>query len=414
MPGAARRRSGSAASPTMPPMAPGTSPEAAQGGSDATAMRVAVLGAGTVGREVVHGLLDPQGQLVDPGARDRARRNRGAGPGSGADVGRRRRHGIGESLLTDAPAHLVADPDTDVIVELMGGDEPARMLIAAALGAGKSVVTANKHVIAHYGAELEAIARRTGAALRFEAAVGGGIPVLGPLAHGPRREPVPGGPRDRQRHHELHPLGDAPGGPGVRGGARRRAGGRLRRGRPDRRRRGHRRREQARDPRPARVRRLARSRRRSSGRRAGRRRPGITGVSAEDVAAAEAAGSVIKLVAQASAPRDADGERPRRSRPPSSPTLVPRDQQPRAGERHGQPDRAPRATRSARWHSRGPAPAGARPPRRCSPTSWRSRAARARRGARSRPRGGRQAALEVPFKTAKEPYPSGARYPELA
>jgi homoserine dehydrogenase len=47
---------------------------------------------------------------------------------------------------------------------------------------GKSVVTANKHVIAHHGAELEAIARRTGATLRFEAAVGGGIPVLGPLA----------------------------------------------------------------------------------------------------------------------------------------------------------------------------------------------------------------------------------------
>ncbi|MFL5679405.1 MAG: homoserine dehydrogenase, partial [Chloroflexota bacterium] len=84
--------------------------------------------------------------------------------------------------LTDAPAHLVADPATDVVVELMGGDEPARTLIAAALSAGKSVVTANKHVIAHHGAELEAIARGTGASLRFEAAVGGGIPVLGPLA----------------------------------------------------------------------------------------------------------------------------------------------------------------------------------------------------------------------------------------
>jgi homoserine dehydrogenase len=47
---------------------------------------------------------------------------------------------------------------------------------------GKSVVTANKHVVAHHGAELEAIARRTGAVLRFEASVGGGIPVLGPLA----------------------------------------------------------------------------------------------------------------------------------------------------------------------------------------------------------------------------------------
>ena len=89
---------------------------------------------------------------------------------------------IPEALLTDAPAHLVAAPETDVVVELMGGDEPARTLIAAALSAGKPVVTANKHVLAHHGPELEAIARRTGAALRFEAAVGGGIPVLGPIA----------------------------------------------------------------------------------------------------------------------------------------------------------------------------------------------------------------------------------------
>ena len=85
-------------------------------------------------------------------------------------------------MLSDAPAHLVADDAIDVIVELMGGDEPAHTLIAAALSMGKPVVTANKHVIAHHGPELEAIARRTGAALRFEAAVGGGIPILGPLA----------------------------------------------------------------------------------------------------------------------------------------------------------------------------------------------------------------------------------------
>ena len=72
----------------------------------------------------------------------------------------------------------------------MGGDEPARTLIAAALVAGKPVVTANKHVIAHHGPELEAIARRHGAPLRFEAAVGGGIPVLGPLAIGPRANDI--------------------------------------------------------------------------------------------------------------------------------------------------------------------------------------------------------------------------------
>jgi homoserine dehydrogenase len=138
---------------------------------------VAVLGAGTVGREVVRGLTDRAAELT-------------AADGAPLelvgiavrDVARARAAGLPADLLTDAPAHLVAADDTDVIVELMGGDEPAHTLIAAALAAGKSVVTANKHVIAHHGSDLEATARRTGAALRFEAAVGGGIPILGPLA----------------------------------------------------------------------------------------------------------------------------------------------------------------------------------------------------------------------------------------
>ncbi len=140
-------------------------------------LRVAVLGAGTVGREVVRAFQTHSERLVVAG-----------GPRLeliGVAVRRlaaARDDGIDAGLLTDAPAHLVASPDTDVVVELIGGDEPARTLIAAALGAGKSVVTANKHVIAHHGPALEAIARRTGAALRFEAAVGGGIPILGPLA----------------------------------------------------------------------------------------------------------------------------------------------------------------------------------------------------------------------------------------
>lgn len=140
-------------------------------------LRVAVLGAGTVGREVIRALLERPGSLT---AADGAPLTLiGAAV---RDIRRAVRGGVPESLLTDAPAHLVASPETDVVVELMGGDEPARTLIAAALAAGKSVVTANKHVLAHHGPELEQIARRTGAALRFEAAVGGGIPVLGPLA----------------------------------------------------------------------------------------------------------------------------------------------------------------------------------------------------------------------------------------
>jgi homoserine dehydrogenase len=98
------------------------------------------------------------------------------------DIGKARGAGVPSALLTDAPAHLVADPGIDAIVELMGGIEPARTLIAAALGAGKAVVSANKSLIAHHGPELEAAARRSDAAFRFEGAVGGGIPILGPLA----------------------------------------------------------------------------------------------------------------------------------------------------------------------------------------------------------------------------------------
>ncbi len=140
-------------------------------------LRVAVLGAGTVGGSVVRAFLERPERLAPHGAPRLV-----LAAVAERDVARARALGIPDDLVTDAPAHLVADPAIDVIVELMGGAEPAHTLIAAALGAGKSVVTANKHVVAHHGPELEALARRSGAAFRFEAAVGGGIPVLSPLA----------------------------------------------------------------------------------------------------------------------------------------------------------------------------------------------------------------------------------------
>jgi homoserine dehydrogenase len=142
-----------------------------------SALRVAVLGAGTVGREVIAALLDRPDELR---AADGVPLELTAIAVRDAD--RAVAAGLPAGLVSDAPAHLVAGDEIDVIVELMGGDEPAHTLIGAALAMGKGVVTANKHVIAHHGPELETIARRTGAALRFEAAVGGGIPVLGPLA----------------------------------------------------------------------------------------------------------------------------------------------------------------------------------------------------------------------------------------
>lgn len=86
-----------------------------------------------------------------------------------------------DGLLTHDAAELVMDPGIDVVVEVIGGIEPARELILAALRAGKPVVSANKELLANVGAELFAAAEDAGVDLLFEAAVGGGIPLIRPL-----------------------------------------------------------------------------------------------------------------------------------------------------------------------------------------------------------------------------------------
>jgi homoserine dehydrogenase len=85
-----------------------------------------------------------------------------------------------ERLTTDVSA-VIEDPDVDIVVEVMGGIEPARSLITAALEAGKSVVTANKELVATLGVELFELAHAKGVRLEFEAAVAGGIPIIKPL-----------------------------------------------------------------------------------------------------------------------------------------------------------------------------------------------------------------------------------------
>ncbi len=140
---------------------------------------VAVLGAGTVGREVVRALLDADSPVQQAaGAFGAGLRVVGVAV---RDLGKAEAGGVPAAILTDAPAHLVAG-EADVVVELMGGEEPARTLIEAALGAGKPVVTANKLVLARHGAALERRARATMTPLRFEAAVMGGTPILRLLA----------------------------------------------------------------------------------------------------------------------------------------------------------------------------------------------------------------------------------------
>ena len=88
---------------------------------------------------------------------------------------------LADGVLTHDAAGLVDDPDVDVVVEVIGGIEPARELILAAIKAGKPVVTANKELLANVGAELFTAAENAGVDLLFEAAVGGGIPFIRPL-----------------------------------------------------------------------------------------------------------------------------------------------------------------------------------------------------------------------------------------
>ena len=85
-------------------------------------------------------------------------------------------------LLTTDPRAILDDPEIEVVVEVMGGLSPAREYMLQALQRGKSVITANKEVIADHGPELFEMAENAGADLLFEASVGGGIPILRPLA----------------------------------------------------------------------------------------------------------------------------------------------------------------------------------------------------------------------------------------
>jgi homoserine dehydrogenase len=88
---------------------------------------------------------------------------------------------VPEGILTHDAQAVVSDPTVDVVVEVIGGIEPARGLILQALKAGKPVVTANKELLANVGAELLEAATTSGVDLLFEAAVGGGIPLIRPL-----------------------------------------------------------------------------------------------------------------------------------------------------------------------------------------------------------------------------------------
>jgi len=94
------------------------------------------------------------------------------------DATRDRGVAIPAGVLTTNPSQVIDDPNIDIVIELIGGYEPARELILAAISRGKHVVTANKALLAADGAEIHEAARRAGVSIGYEASVGGGIPVI--------------------------------------------------------------------------------------------------------------------------------------------------------------------------------------------------------------------------------------------
>jgi len=138
-------------------------------------MNIALLGCGVVGTQVA-GLLTRQ-------ADELAKRTGAHLELAGIAVRRigLSRPGIDPALLTKDAMGLVTRPDVDVVVEVIGGIEPARSLILAAMRQGKSIVTANKALLAENGAEIYGAAREYGVDLYYEASVAGAIPLLRPL-----------------------------------------------------------------------------------------------------------------------------------------------------------------------------------------------------------------------------------------
>jgi homoserine dehydrogenase len=139
-------------------------------------LRVALLGCGTVGQEVFRLLSEQEADL----AARVGTRLEVAGVAV-RDASRRRGAEVPPGLLTTDAMGLAARHDVDIVVEVIGGIEPARSLLLAAMAAGKSVVTANKELIGADGAAMHAAAREHGADLFYEAAVAGAIPLLRPL-----------------------------------------------------------------------------------------------------------------------------------------------------------------------------------------------------------------------------------------
>ena len=138
-------------------------------------LKIAMLGCGVVGSQVARLLIANKADLsTRAGANLELVKVAVRNPKS-------KNYGVPDELLTSDLKSIVNDPQVDLIIELLGGIEPARELILTALKNGKSVVTANKALLAKHGAELYAAADNANVDLYYEAAVAGAIPILRPL-----------------------------------------------------------------------------------------------------------------------------------------------------------------------------------------------------------------------------------------
>lgn len=142
-------------------------------------VKIGIIGLGTVGCGTVKVLH----RNVDEISR-RAGRKIAVTAAAVRDLDRARDCPMQGIRLTTEPQDIVSDPDIDIVVELMGGEEPARQLVLQAIANGKHVITANKALIALHGNEIFRAAHEHGVTVAFEAAVGGGIPIIKVLREG--------------------------------------------------------------------------------------------------------------------------------------------------------------------------------------------------------------------------------------
>ena len=138
-------------------------------------LKVGMLGCGVVGSNVARLLQEDSGDFA---ARSGATLSLAKVAVKNATT---KRENVPQSIITPDAHSIVNDPSIDIVIEVMGGIEPARELILTAIKNGKSIITANKALLALHGAELFEAADKNGVDLYYEAAVGGAIPILRPM-----------------------------------------------------------------------------------------------------------------------------------------------------------------------------------------------------------------------------------------